>query len=371
MSNSLHSRRGNKKRRRSGESLTRRSFLVLVGTGLLAGCQSPQNSVPTAARTPTGVPVLHPRTITPENADHVAQLAALNTSGGATRSVAWSPDSSVLAVADYSRVELWASKTRKQIVTLQGHSAQVNWLAWAQDGHTLASASDDGTIRLWNAQQQGPLSMLTTSSDASTPVLSIAWSPDGRRLISGRADGTVLVWDVGTGKPIELEGHLSDNPHTFAVWGVAWSPGGEQVAAVRYDGIVQVWDARTNKRLAILHPDDLPNCVAWSPDGRVLASTTDSGSVQLWDSQSYKNLATLLNHPDQGWAFAIAWSPDSSMLTISRRTGMIQLWDTQTGKELIVLQGHTAQVRGLSWSFDGRLIASGSDDATARLWGVV
>jgi WD40 repeat protein len=351
-------------------AISRRRFMVLLAAGLVAGCQATQGTAPTPTKIPasTTIPVLIPsERIAPENGNHVVQLALLE-EDTIVRSVAWSPDGSVLADGANSEIHLWDVKTGKRRITLQGHTGQIDSLSWRRDGLMLASASIDGTVRLWDTRKWAVLTVLTPPS--SDVALSVDWSPDGSQLVSGYTDGSVQVWDARTGKSFVLEKHLSDNSRLYPVWGVAWSPDRSRIASTRYDGIVHLWDARTGKNLVSLQLNDKPNGVAWSPDGKRLAVTVDGGAVQLWDAKTHKMLTLLLAHQEDGWSYAVAWSPDGRMLASSRQGGLVQIWDTRTGKELTALQGHRTQVRGTAWSPDGLRIASGSDDGTIRLWGV-
>ncbi|WP_414581625.1 CHAT domain-containing protein, partial [Scytonema sp. PCC 10023] len=99
---------------------------------------------------------------------------------------------------------------------LQGHSSGVSSVAFSPDGKTLASGSDDNTIKLWDVAT-GKISQTLTRH--SSGVSSVAFSPDGKTLASGSDDNTIKLWDVATGKHSQtLTGHSS------GVWSVAFSP---------------------------------------------------------------------------------------------------------------------------------------------------
>jgi WD40 repeat protein len=345
--------------------LSRRCFFVIAGAALLAGCQSQQQ--PTSRPTSTALPALKP--ITPQNAQHLVQVAELDAGGVAVRSVAWSPDGRILAVGAYPNVQLWDGKTGRRLAVLHGHTGQINGLAWSPDGRMLASASDDYTVRIWNPGQHTTLMVLRPSPTTSL-ALSVAWSPDGRQVAAGYADGMVIRWDVKTGQHVLLEQEISSNPRPFAVYGITWSPDGERIASNRYDSHVFLWNAGTGKKLALLQTDDKPNGITWSPNGRLLAVTDDSGAVEIWDGKTLKDQANLLAHREAGWCYGVSWSPDGSMVAGARQDGLVQVWDAGTQKELAALTGHTVAAWTLAWSPDTLQIASGSDDTTVRLWGV-
>jgi WD40 repeat protein len=347
--------------------LSRRQFLWLTAVTLLVGCQTAQPSSPVPTATPR--PAL--QRITLENASRIRQVSKLELSQGAVRGVAWSPDSRFLAVAPNNQVQVWEMATMKRLTTLQGHLYRINGMAWSPDGRLLASVSDDGTLRLWNTTTWKSHAIL--QGHAAGVLLSVAWSPDSRRLVAGNRDGTVQVWDAHTFQSLGLWARPSTvgaSGNRLAVWGVAWSPNGQRIASNRYDVHVFLWDARTGRLVGTLIPSAQPNGVAWSPAGQILATTSDDGTVQLWDKAN-KNYRVLQGHPDAGWAYPVMWSPDGNLLAAARQGGLVQVWDSKTGKELAALQGHLQAVWSAAWSPGGLLIASGSDDETVRLWGVV
>jgi WD40 repeat protein len=100
--------------------------------------------------------------------------------------------------------------------------SDVNGLAWSPDGRMLASAHQDGKVRLWNVADG---EVLHTLGGHTGWVRGVAWSPDGRWLASTSEDRKVRLWDAETGQ------RLVTLKHSRAVWSVAWSPDGSRLAA--------------------------------------------------------------------------------------------------------------------------------------------
>ncbi len=150
------------------------------------------------------------------------QLALLRPQAGQIRGLGWSPDGSFLAVGTSPDVQLWNDRTGKRVATLQGHTNQVYGTAWSPDASMLATASQDGTVRLWNIQERTTLHVLRIST--TFWMISVAWSPDGHRLVSGDATGFVHVWDIRTSKHLVTwsgapSGKQVALSYPYAVWG--------------------------------------------------------------------------------------------------------------------------------------------------------
>jgi WD40 repeat protein len=314
--------------------------------------------------------------INPSSAARSAMLAAaarpgiaiLGNQGSQVTSVAFSPDSKILASgsADY-RVWLWDVATRQEIGLPLSNTGAVNSVAFSPDDKTLAAGNADGTVGLWDVAT--PLPTGSRLINGHTSVNSVAFSPDGKTLAAGNADGTVRLWDVATRRP--LGGPLI-GPGA-PVTSVAFSPDRKTLAAGNADDKVRLWDVATNHRLGrpLIGPGAPVTSVAFSPDGTTLASGSADDTVWLWNVATRQPIGGPIINGQAGGVSSVAFSPAGKTLASGSDEGTVRLWNVATHQPIGgPFTGHTGPVTSVAFSPAGKTLASGSYDGTARLWNV-
>jgi WD40 repeat protein/serine/threonine protein kinase len=267
---------------------------------------------------------------------------------------AFSPDGKVLVagVASSGTFTVRDPETGKELrAPVPGHATFIREMCFSRDGKRLASASDDGVIKVWDTERWQPL--CTCKGAGSAPV---AFSPDGERVAAAGPEATVRVWEAATGREVFV---LRDGTASFT--GVAFAPDGTRLLAAGSDSRLHAWDAATGQ--AVRGGSVGSVLVAFSPDGKGLA-TLAAGGVALLDPADFKSALLL---PAAG-VTSLAYSPDGRRLVTADSVGALRVWDVETGQEAPLSAGHAGVVSEVACSPDGTRLASGSTDQTVRLW---
>jgi GTPase SAR1 family protein/predicted phosphodiesterase/uncharacterized Zn-finger protein len=253
------------------------------------------------------------------------------------------------------------AETRKNISlrrTLFGHETEIRRLAWSANGEFLASASDDGIVRVWREFDGSCKHVLNAHQ---SQVYGLAFSPDSTVLATSGEDGHVHIWDISTGNSVHSTIH-----HRMGIWCIAFSPDGTLIASACDDCTIRLWQAKDGTLVRSFRHDNEAWAVEWSSDGMYLASGSADKTVRIWRASDGAPWQILEGHAKG--VLTVTFSPNGSLVASASDDGTSRIWETDTGKCLVVLEGHTSDVSGAVFSFDGRLLATKSLDSSVRLW---
>lgn len=286
----------------------------------------------------------------------------------------------LLAFASALGQTLYPLQPKLEVAFQTGHMAKVNAVAFSRDGRRIASASEDHTVKIWDAATGAEVRTLREHAAAveaeiatqfggkrpCTPwpectgsgqagVLAVAFSNDGR-LVTSASSRRIVVSEVATGR--EVRSFAAPPIGSPAI--VALSSDGRWLAAVSFSGgpqasVLTLWDVEKGQEARSFRGGAFKvfSAVAFSPDARVLAAGNRDGVIQLWDIAKGSELRNLSRHETE--VQSITFSPDGMLIATAGREYAIKIWEAATGNLRGTLQAYTD---ALVFSPDGRLLCA-------------
>ncbi len=333
------------------------------------------------------------------------ELALLTKDGEGVNSIGFSPDGKTLAAACGNKlVRLWNVETHKLMHTFMGHRYDIIGVNFSPDGTTLTCWSDGYDLHIWDVEKRvhkrdfnihlnrqyditfpsdrisvvngnyktirfGDLETETVKiiKDAhKASITCVSFSPDGTMIASGSKDKTVRLWDAETETL-----HKTLKGHKKPILRLTFSRDESHIASISEDKTIRVWQVATGRRKHTFKTNSkYLHRISFSPNGETLASASMDGIIHQWDLNIGEHKNTIAGHGPGFASKNIVFSPDRIIgATIYGKNNII-LYDLNTQEVQTILTGHKKQVYSLSFSPDGKTLASGGLDKTIRIWTV-
>ena len=350
--------------------------------------------------------------------------AKLRIGKGTLGEIAYFPDGTRFAVATSIGVWVYDSITGKELYPLTDHTYGVDLIRFSPDGNFIATASPDGSIHLWNADNGNHVYILSDEkSDLYEPVFSnngkiiavqcaekfaniritlrlynvktgkhintisesthrfynVRFSPDNKTLLTSQ-HRRIKLWDVATAQQLKTLNTPAESQHDGKIEDVQFSLNGRtlNILCSRHPGVGTVYFRNINseewnqlKRSRQNSNDKGYSSMFFSPDGNTLATIHKSDiRVDLWDANTGEYINSLFgNHGSK--ICTLCFSDNGRIIATGGSDGTIHLWAAKQGMHLIPLSGHKGQINNISISPDGITILSKSTDNTVHLWNAI
>ena len=238
--------------------------------------------------------------------------------------VNWSPDGRrLVSCSEDHTAKIWDATTGQQIgEPLMHEDLWVRGAVWSPDGKRIATGSSPGdTIYLWDAQ--APTTTAPKKLIGHPSINNLCWSSDSSLLASSGVDGSVRIWDIEQ----ERE-KFRFNDHVGEPLRIAWSADDQWLASAGRDGTIRVWDTNRGKSAAVFSTHGVTAmCASWDRTGRWVSAGCGDGTIRVWDfDQRSTNQLQVYRSP----IASIGWR-DDDLLTIGGEQ-VVQRIDTNQGR---------------------------------------
>eukprot|EP00850_Spirogloea_muscicola_P018239 SM000165S02200 [mRNA] locus=s165:94120:96844:+ [translate_table: standard] len=275
--------------------------------------------------------------------DEPARLAG---HGDSVVALAFSHDGALLATGGLEGlVHVWDAASGCLLHKLEGPGEGIEWLQWHPRGHVVVAGSEDLTAWMWNADSADCMAVF---SGHAGPVTCGSFTPDGKAVVTGSEDATLRIWSPKSGEvSTVIQGH-------------GFHSEGLTSLGISTDPLIAITGATDNTaRVVSLQSHKVVGALAEHMD-----------SVESVGLCSSLPMAATGSLDGKVGVVKILWHPSSPLVYAGDLSGSVRVWDGRTGNVARMFQGHRDSLLDLAITSDGAFILSGSDDHTARVFGM-
>jgi WD40 repeat protein/DNA-binding SARP family transcriptional activator len=271
----------------------------------------------------------------------------------------------VATAADDGSVRVWDLRHRRVAWTIAGHRGPATAAGFSPDGARIATAGEDGVVAVADVDGDDRRVVLTikpgTRGHATYPD-SVEFSSDGRRLVVGAQDGTVRLVDVRDGTSRIL------GRHRGPVRRARFDRAATRVVSTGSEGPARIWDVASGASKPLSHGGEAVYDASFSPDGRHIATAARDGYLRICDVRSGRRAAPAVKDVAQDLLSA-RYSADGSQIVTAAADGGVRVYDARQALLLTELNGSVGEVYDAA--FAGRAIVSGGEEGALRVWAPV
>jgi len=284
-------------------------------------------------------------------------LDVLNVPDPQVNAVGFSHDGMQLFYAGSETLQI-INLSNNEKTELIGHQGTIDYAEYSHDGSKIISASDDGSIRIWNARNGQLLKTIAPSADKV--FISAVLSPDEKYIALIDYSEGISLWDAHTG--ILLKSFESQ----YLIYRIAYSPDGKRIAVSGALNGIMILNARDLTVDQTINTLGISTGVAFSPDGEKVAYSCLDMTTRIWELRSDgEQSAIICDGKDH---YMADYSPDGKQVAVANADGSITIWDLANKQEIVCFNAHDKSVVRLMYSYDGKFLLSSGYDNVVKAW---
>ncbi|KAK9456215.1 WD40-repeat-containing domain protein [Dipodascopsis uninucleata] len=241
------------------------------------------------------------------------------------------------------------------------YKKSVTSLAWSPDDSMLLTCSFNSSVKIWDLQNGV---CVFTTNILSQPITSCAWLPNGKQFLTGTLvyDKSMTLWN--------LDGSIEYEWSGMRVYDLALTPDGKKVVAIVNKVCLHIYDLQERKKIAVIHSQSNMACVTVSRDSRYAIVNIPTQEIHIWDIEKVQLVHKCVGQLQTKYIIRSCFGGVNDNFIISgSEDANIYIWRKSDGMLIEVLSGHTKFVNCVSWNPTNKhMFASASDDHTIRIW---